>query len=103
MKSDKRKFTWNNSERAAQEAAYTQISEIAEEHGIEVFFSGGEQFADRIEAAGLKPSDFTVEDFENWKKGIVNAIMDNLIDAERAAFLFVLNKKKERKKNKNKK
>lgn len=100
MKSDKRKFTWNNSEQANQEAAYSQISEIAEEHGIEVFFSGGEQFAERIENAGLKPSDFTVEDFEHWKRVVVDNIIGSLLEAERSAFEYIVDEKMAKKKKK---
>jgi hypothetical protein len=96
MKKDTRKFSWSRSEQSNQDSAYTQISEIAEEHGIEVFFSGGEQFVDRIEGAGLKPSDFTVEDFEGWKARVVDITMGWIIEAERSAFdelLIAKNKK----------
>jgi hypothetical protein len=86
MKKDTRKFAWSRSEQSNQDSAYTQISEIAEEHGIEVFFSGGEQFVDRIEGAGLKPSNFTVEDFAKWKSRVVDIVMGGLIEAERSAF-----------------
>jgi hypothetical protein len=85
-KQNKQPFSWSRSEQSNQNAAYEQISEIAEEHGIEVFFSGGEQFADRIEGAGLKPKDFSVDDFEKWKQLVVDHTLTALIEAERKAF-----------------
>lgn len=94
MKHDTRKFKWNDKEQSNQEAAYEQISEIAEEHEIEVFFSGGEQFADRIDSYGFNYDDFTVEDFAKWKAKVVDKVLNSLIEAERSAFLEMMNERK---------
>ena len=78
-----------------QDAAVNHICEIAGEHEIETFICGGEQFADRIEGAGLKVKDFTVEDFEKWKELVVKETLPALIEAERFAFeQIIANKKK---------
>ena len=94
MKNTTRKFTWSDSEQSNQEAAYTQINEIAEEHEIEVFFSGGEQFASRIDSYGMNYKDFTVDDFSKWKQKVVDKVINALIEAERSAFLEMMNEKK---------
>lgn len=100
MNKDTRKFAWNRSEQSSQETASLQIAEIAGEHEIEVFTSGGEQFAERIENAGLKYSNFTVEDFAEWKQSVVDIVMGAMIEAERSAFDSLCLKKKFDKKNK---
>ena len=101
MKNTTRKFAWTRSEQANQESAYTQINEIAEEHEIETFFSGGEQFAERIDNAGLKYSDFTVDDFAKWKASVVDIVLGALIEAERSSFdsLLIEKEKKNKKKS----
>ena len=86
MKKDTRKFVWSRAEQSLQEEANTRIGEIMEEYEMEVFTSGAEQFADRIEGAGLKPSDFTVEDFAKWKARVNDIVIGVLIEAERSAF-----------------
>lgn len=97
MNTNNRKFKWNDSEQANQEAAYDQISEIAEEHEIEVFFSGGEQFATCIEKYGdiyaTKKPTFSVADFEKWKQKVVDKVIGQLIEAERSAFLEIIEEK----------
>jgi hypothetical protein len=101
MKKDTRKFVWDDSEQSLQEEAHSRINEIMEEYEMEVFTSGAEQFADRIEGAGLKPSNFTVEDFAKWKARVVDIMMGALIEAERSAFdELLLSKDKQKKKSK---
>ena len=92
-KTKQRPFTWSRSESTNQNIAIGQINEIAEEFGIEVFTSGGEEFADRIAGAGLEPKDFSVEDFEKWKSLVVGYTLTALVDAERKAFEIIKNKK----------
>lgn len=104
MNNDKtRKFTWNDSEASNQESAYERMNEIASEYEIETFFSGGEQFAERIRNAGLDYNDFTIEDFSKWKANVVDIVLGALIEAERSAFDQLLiekqNKFKPKKKN----
>lgn len=94
-KTNTRPFSWTRSEMSNQNAAVNHICEIAGEHEIETFICGGEQFADRIEGAGLKAKDFTVEDFEKWKELVVKKVLPELIEAERLAFVQIIaNKKK---------
>lgn len=99
MKSNNRKFIWNDREQANQEAAYTQMNEIAEEYEIEAFFTGGEQFAGCIERYGDiykgKKIAMTVADFEKWKAKVVDKTLTALIEAERLAFLEILQEKKD--------
>lgn len=97
-KNTTRKFTWNDSESSNQEAAYERINEIAEEYEIETFFSGGEQFAERIDNAGLDYKDFTVEDFAKWKASVVDIVLGALVEAERSAFDSLLIEKQKKKK-----
>lgn len=94
MNKNKRAFVWNDKEAQNQEYAYQQINDIAEEYEIEPFLSGGEHFAERINNAGLKYSDFTVEDFTEWKQRVVQKVMDAMIEAERSAFNSICIKKK---------
>lgn len=88
-KSQNRPFSWTRSERANQEEAQTQINSIAEEYEIEVFSSGAEQFADRIVGGGLKPSDYTVAEFQKFKNKVADAVVSALVEAEREAFEFI--------------
>lgn len=83
---DTRKFSWSESEQRKQEFAYTEMSDIAEEHEIEIFTSGGEQFADLCEKHNIDPSDFTVEEYNEWKQWVVNEVMDAMIAIEKKAF-----------------
>ena len=100
MKKDTRKFVWDDSEQSLQEEAHSRINEIMEEYEMEVFTSGGEQFAERIRNAGLKPSNFTVEDFAKWKARVVDIVLGVLIEAERSAFDEILLAKDKRKASK---
>lgn len=95
MTTTHQKFVWNSNEQSTQEDAVEALNQIADEHAIEVFTSGGEQFADRIDGAGLKPSDFTLHDFEEWKSKVVDAVIKAQIEAERDAFHQLLVKKNE--------
>lgn len=100
MTTTHQKFVWNNEEASNQQTAGELISNTAEEHGIEVFLTGGEQFAERIEGRGLKYGDFTLHDFERWKQIVVDKVISVQIEAERIAFEQVLTEKFEKKKKK---
>ena len=95
MTTTHQKFVWHSSEQNAQESAVEEINATADEYAIEVFTSGGEQFAERIEGAGLKYSDFTLHDFEEWKSKVVDTVIKALIEAERDAFHQLVIKKNE--------
>jgi hypothetical protein len=93
MTTTHKKFVWNSNERNTQDDAVEAINQIADEHAIEVFTSGGVEFAERIEGAGLKPKNFTLHDFEEWKGKVVDAVIKAQIEAERSAFAELLIKK----------
>jgi hypothetical protein len=93
MTTTHQKFVWNSNEQGLQESAIEELNATADEYAIEVFTSGGEQFAEKIDNAGLKYSDFTLHDFEEWKGKVVDAVIKAQIEAERDAFHQLLAKK----------
>jgi hypothetical protein len=93
MTTTHQKFVWDSNEQNTQDDAVTSIKQTAEEHAIEVFTSGGVEFAERIENAGLKPKNFTLHDFEEWKGKVVDAVIKAQVEAEREAFAQLVIKK----------
>lgn len=97
MSKPNKKFIWNDEEHGAQDSAIESIKSIADEHGIEVFNTGGMEFFDLIDGLNMKPSDFTVAEFEEWKSEVVSQVLEALCNAERVAFANIILKKKTKK------
>lgn len=82
IKPETRYFIWNTQEENLQSSAEVDMSEIAEEHNIEITSCGGSNFNSVANNLGYNPSIFNVAQFNEWKENVSRRTWDALVKIE---------------------